>query len=213
LKKVSLDRNVLKNYRPVSNIAAISKYVEKVVTARLCEHINRHDLFEPLQSAYRSQHSTETALLAVQDDFLRVIDQQKNVFLVMLELSVGTALKWFSSYFQSRTNHVTIHGANSDSIDLDDGVLQGTVIGTISLAMYTVPIGDILRHHGMLYHMYADDVQIYLLFDPNLPMEAECALFKLTACVRDIQNRMFSNKLKLNNENTEFLVVAFSNNL
>ena len=229
LKKSSLDRNDLKNYRPVSSISSISKYIEKVVSARLTEHINHHNLFEPLQSAYRNSHSTETALLSVQDHVLKAIDQQKAILFVMLDLSAafdtldhgimlhhfqesfgisGNALQWFSSYFNCRTNHVHVPGADSTTTNLDYGTPQGSVIGPLSFTLYTVPIGEILRKHNMLYHMYADDIQIYSIIDPKIPLDAECALFNLSTCVKDIQHWMVANKLKLNADKTDFIIIS-----
>jgi hypothetical protein len=69
LKKPKLDPEVLKNYRPVSNLTFVSKLIEKVVANRLIDHMKKNDLQEPLQSAYRQFHSTETALLRVQNDY------------------------------------------------------------------------------------------------------------------------------------------------
>ena len=57
IKKQSLDRENLKNYRPVSNLPFISKLVEKVVMERLNCHLDENNLREPLQSAYRAKHS------------------------------------------------------------------------------------------------------------------------------------------------------------
>ena len=70
IKKASLDQNVLMNYRPVTNLAyaCTGKLIEKVVLKRLSEHLSQHGLNEPLQSAYRPQHSTQTALMKVQHD-------------------------------------------------------------------------------------------------------------------------------------------------
>ena len=63
LKKPSADPDVLSNYRPVSNLPFISKVLEKVVSARLSTHKKENNLYETFQSAYRSGHSTEIALL------------------------------------------------------------------------------------------------------------------------------------------------------
>ena len=62
-KKLSLDRNTLKNYRPVSNLSFISKLIEKVVAKQLNELISHEGLLNVNQSAYKSSHSTETTLL------------------------------------------------------------------------------------------------------------------------------------------------------
>jgi hypothetical protein len=63
LKKASLDPGVLGNYRPVSNLAFVSKVLEKVVAERLQSHLREQGMSEFFQSAYRANHSCETALL------------------------------------------------------------------------------------------------------------------------------------------------------
>ena len=64
---------------PVSNLPFISKLIEHVL----------HALKEPLQSAFRAKHSTETALVKVQNDILCAIDEQKVVLLALLDLSAA----------------------------------------------------------------------------------------------------------------------------
>ena len=82
LKKPTLSRNDLKNYRPVSNLNFISKILEKVVANRINEHITRHNLANLNQSAYKRYHSTETALLKLVNDFLHNMDCRKVTALV-----------------------------------------------------------------------------------------------------------------------------------
>ena len=74
LKKSGLDRNVLKFFRPISNLSYLSKLIEKVVATRLSNYMDENNLSEPMQSTYRSGHSTETVLLCVQNNILRAID-------------------------------------------------------------------------------------------------------------------------------------------
>ena len=83
LKKSHLDHEVLGNYRPISNITFLSKLIEKVVAFRLNTYINRHGLLEKMQSAYRTYHSTETALLCVHNDILLSLDRKEHVVVVM----------------------------------------------------------------------------------------------------------------------------------
>ena len=44
---------------------------------QLMDHIHANNLMEPLQSAYKSCYRTETALLKVKADILRVMDNQE----------------------------------------------------------------------------------------------------------------------------------------
>ena len=62
---LKLDQNTLKNYRPVSGLAFLSKILEKVVYAQLKTHLNDNKLIILLQSAYKENHSTETAKLKI----------------------------------------------------------------------------------------------------------------------------------------------------
>ena len=62
LKKVSLDPEEFKNYRPVSNLAFVSKLIEKMVVSQLNLYLANNNLSEVFQSAYRKGHSSETAL-------------------------------------------------------------------------------------------------------------------------------------------------------
>ena len=52
LKKPSLDKNLLKNYRPISNLPFLSKILEKVVLHKLLSHLQENNLSNPFQSAY-----------------------------------------------------------------------------------------------------------------------------------------------------------------
>ena len=91
---------------------------------------------EPLQSAYCTAHSAETALLKVKNEIMTSIYHHEGVFLVLLDLSAafdtvthsilfdrmefelgikGTALMWLKSYFSGRTtNSSNRNGINSE---------------------------------------------------------------------------------------------------
>ena len=81
LKSPKLDPNELKNYRPVSNLSYISKLLERVVARRLNNHMITNGLHEPLQSAYKAGHSTETALLRVHNDVFANMDNLQLLYL------------------------------------------------------------------------------------------------------------------------------------
>ena len=72
------------------------------------------------------------------------------------------ALAWFTSYVIGRRQYVT------SSSSVMHGVSQSSVFGPL-LYLHTTPLGGIVRKHGMMFHFYADDSQIYFSFDSNTP--------------------------------------------
>ena len=107
-----------------------------------------------------------------------------------------------------RTFRVCISGEMSESFTLDYGVPQGSIIGPRTFTRYAQHVATIIRQHGFMFHIYADDIQVYLTFDPKLPGEAACVIFKLSRCVAEIRNWMTRNKLKLNDSKTEFFIAS-----
>ena len=179
----------------------------------------------------KPSHSTETALLRVKNDIVSAIDDKNAVFMVMLDLSAafdtidheifvnrlchtfhikGRAQDWFASYLQNRKSCVCLAGEFSAEHVMSFGLPQGSILGPRRYQMYTHPIGDILRRYNVRFHIYADDTQIYVTFDPRIPGEYERALERLRMCVREIKAWMRQNKLQLNEEKTEFCIFKSS---
>jgi hypothetical protein len=229
LKKPTLDKEVLKNYRPVSNISYVSKIMEKIVCSQIKNHLNQNALQEPFQSAYRELHSTETALLRVKSDIMHAIDDNKAVAVVLLDLSAafdtvdhlillnrlshtfgirGKALAWISSYLKDRSFRVCTGDVSSSKKSLSYGIPQGSVVGPLFFVLYTCCLGTIIRKYNICYHMYADDVQLYLSFDPKVNGAAQFAISQLSTCISEISEWMRTNKLKLNDEKTEFFIAS-----
>ena len=86
LKKPTINRDDMKNYRPLSNLSLLSKIFEKVVACRLNSHINSSHTSKEYQSAYRKFHSTETALLKIHNDILSSMDDNRVTALTLLDL-------------------------------------------------------------------------------------------------------------------------------
>ena len=101
----------------------------------------------------------------------------------------------------------------SERLNLLYGLPQGSCVSPGIFTMYTYPMGAIIRHHNINYHLYADDTQLYVEFDPKVPGDAAVATFKLQACIAELKSWMTVNKLQLNESKTEFLVAASNHNL
>ena len=123
------DPSVPNNYRPISNLSFVSKLLERVVARQLTTHLESNGLIPALQSAYRRNHSTETALLKICNDALMAADNGMVTLVVLLDYSAAfdtvdhsimldilerrcgltdDALRWRTSYLHSRSSLAVI---------------------------------------------------------------------------------------------------------
>ena len=88
-KKTYIPKIKLKNYRPVSNLSFSSKILEKILSQSASSSFKNNHLSNPLQSAYREHHSTESALRKVHNDIIISIDKGEVMALTLLDLSAA----------------------------------------------------------------------------------------------------------------------------
>ena len=140
--------------------------MEHVVGKQLVDHIHRHGLVNSYQSAYKSGHSTETALLSIKNDIHLSLSRGEATALVLLDLSAAfdtidhssllsclldwfgigcSALKWFSSYLTERFQSVKIGSTLSDLQKLLFGVSQGSVLCPLLFSLYTSPLSTLVN--------------------------------------------------------------------
>ncbi|KAF7247270.1 Netrin receptor UNC5B [Varanus komodoensis] len=226
LKKASLDPGMAANYRPVANIPFLGKVLERVVAGQLQALLDETDYLDPFQSGFRPGYGTESALVALYDDLCREKDRGSASLLVLLDLSAafdtidhgilldrlaglgvgGTALRWFRSYLNDRFQKVVLGDYGSAPWQLCHGVPQGSILSPLLFNIYMKPLGEVIRRCGLRTHQYADDTQLYLSFSTN-PGEAVAVLNR---CLAEVMGWMRANKLKLNPDKTEVLLVGGS---
>ena len=142
-----------------------------VVAKQLNEFISREGLLNVNQSAYKSSHSTETALLKIQNDIAFSVDSGKAVALTLLDLSAafdtinhsllydccmhdwfgldGTVL-WIKSYLSNRKQKIKIGDSFSESVILPFRVPQGSVLGPLLFTLYTSPRSQVISKFNLL---------------------------------------------------------------
>jgi hypothetical protein len=101
---------------------------------------------------------------------------------------------------------VVIDSEHSKPVLLKYGVPQGSVLDPKKYTMYAKPLEAIIRKHGLSYHFYADDTQLYISFKPKGDAVKAQSLLLIENCLTDIEGWMRINMLKLNSDKTSYTV-------
>ena len=117
----------------------------------------------------------------------------------------GKALDWFKSYLTGRCQRIKLGDCLSSKSDLTFGVPQGSVLGPLLFTLHTTPLSSLISGHSIPHHLYADDSQLYVSFSSG---DSAAALNGLQSCLASVQSWMLMNKLKLNPDKTEFLLIG-----
>ena len=177
----------------------------------------------PVTTTHCCQYLTSMLL---QESVIRSIDQRKGVILLLIDLSAAfdtidhdillntlsntigvkdRCLSWFAACLQHRQYTVLIAGEQSKPHKLTCGVPKGSVFGP--LLFTKTPLASLLKLHGMTYHLYANDTQLFQDFNLSDNTSPEIAARKMERCFANIRQWMKTNMLKLNDDKTEILII------
>jgi hypothetical protein len=226
LKKPNLDPTLPINYRPISNLNNISKIIERLFLNRLHPHITSSPSFNPMQSAYRSHHSTETSLVHLLDSVYHATDEGLATLLLSLDLSaafdtidhpillkrlstsfgvIGSAHNWLNSYLSDRSSSVRIGSSSSCALSSTCGVPQGSVLGPVLFSIYISPIANIVSQFNVCQQQYADDTQLMIFLSPS---DFDTSILNLQQCLSSLKSWFFHNGLALNADKTEAICLG-----
>ena len=194
--------------------------------AQFLKHLQTNKLLYHPHSAYRSDDSTETALLKICSDILSALDNKNVALLSLLDLSAafdtighsillsrlqtcfgipGSVLSWFESYFSGRFQSVSVHETLSTPSPLLNGVPRGSVLGPILFFLYTYPLFTIANTHLLSHHSFSDDNQLYITGSAS---EISNLVSSTQSCISQLKSWMNVNKLKLNEDKTEMILIS-----
>lgn len=216
------DRCNVSNYRPISLQPIVSKVMERLIHARLMEHLSDNNILSPHQYGFRPQFSTGEALLSVTGDWFEALDKHYEVSTLFFDLtkafdsiphsvvsqklqSIGLSnplCSWFSSYLSNRYQQVVIDGATSQRILVTSGVPQGSVLGPV---LFLVAINDLAHlafSPGTKFALFADDIVLYRTITCTLDFEP------VQDDVTLLANWMDANGLTLNGSKTKFMLLS-----
>jgi len=170
------------NYRPTLLTSVLSKILERMLAAKIIDHLRDNGLVSPEQHGFLTRRSTCTNLLGSQNDwtlnielgfqtavvyidFAKAFDtvSHKRLFVKLHAYGIpGTFLSWLLNFFSDRTHQTKIHSLLSEPENLLSGVIQGSGIGPIKFVMFINDLVDALKQFGVCVKLFADDVKVYI---------------------------------------------------
>ena len=225
------------NYRPVALLPIISKIVERVVYLQLSEYLEENDLLHPSHHGFRSKHNTSTALLHMVDTWMEALENDEISAVIMLDMSAAfdtiqhdilvskmklyglenCALSWVKSYLSGRSQAVYIDGALSDTLDIETGVPQGSVLGPLFYIIFTSDLPEIIHSHvpsnNQTYNAHCEQCgNICCFADDSTFSKCDKDPLELKRSIdetyQQIDNYMSMNRLILNSDKTHLLVMC-----
>ena len=100
---------------------------------------------------------------------------------------------------------VSIHCYTSKPAPISFGVPQGSVLGPALFVLYTASLSTVIEKHSVLHHSYADDSQLQKSAPPH---QIPDLFLSMQKCIDDIKSWMILNKLKLNDDKSEAMIVS-----
>ena len=85
-------------------------------------------------------------------------------------------------------------------------------LGPLLFIIYSSKLFEVIKDRLPVAHTYADDTQLYLSFKLTLSSQFE-AIEAMELCIKAIRAWMITDKLKLNDDKTEFLILVHDNSL
>jgi hypothetical protein len=216
------DKQLIKNYRPVSLLSVISKVFERCIFNKIypfiCNQINN------VQHGFTKGRSTCTQLLHFVNDTCKTLDETGQTDIVYLDFEKafdrvthklllkklqwygigGKLLCWFESYLTDRRQRVVINGVNSQWLPVLSGVPQGSIMGPLLFLLYIDDISSSLNYSKIM--VFADDTKLYMTINSEL----DC--HKLQADLNEIINWSKTWKMNLNVTKCKILTVTRKRN-
>ena len=174
------DKQLIKNYRPISLLPICGKMFEKIIFNSLYSYLNANNLITKNQSGFRPGDSTTNQLLFLVDEIHQAFENPKSLEIraIFLDISKafdkvwheglifklkqngisGSLLNLFESYLFNRKQRVVLNGSYSCYSQIESGVPQGSVLGPLLFLIY---INDLENNIKSNVKFFADDTMLF----------------------------------------------------
>jgi len=174
------DKQLIKNYRPISLLPICGKILEKIIFNNLYSYLHGNNLITKNQSGFRPGDSTTNQLLYFVDEIHKAFDSTESleVRAVFLDISkafdkvwhkgllfkleqngiTGRLRKLMENYLSNRKQRVVLNNFNSEFSEIESGVPQGSVLGPLLFLIY---INDLEKNIKSNIKFFADDTMLF----------------------------------------------------
>lgn len=209
------------DFRPINMLPITEKIIEVAVKNQLAEYIEQNDILIRQQSGFRKQHSCETAINLMLSNWMDNIEKNQEIVAVFLDFKRAfetidrkllikkleiygcdeNALEWFANYLTDRNQKVKIDDKISESITVQNGLPQGSVLSPLLFVLYINDINLIMDHSSL--NLFADDTTMTVA--DNNP---ENAFKKMNHDLAKLDDWLRYNKMALNIKKTNFMHIT-----
>jgi hypothetical protein len=119
-------------------------------------------------------------------------------------ISLYSAHAWLASYLSGRTYFVKVDSGVSDTVSVNSGVPQGSVLGPLLFSTYISPVQRLVESFGINHVAYADDLTLYV----NVQSDTKSSLQSVSNCSSAVSKWFMLNDLLLNPTKSEAMFVG-----
>ena len=172
------DKQIIKNYRPISLLPIAGKIFARLLYDRMFEFFMANSLISKNQSGFRPGDSCINQLLSITHEIYQSFDDNLEVRAVFFDISKAFDKVWhkglifklkqngisdwilniISDFLSFRKQRVVLNGKASPWVSIEAGVPQGSILGPLLFLIYITDLSEDLSTTAKLF---ADDTYLF----------------------------------------------------
>ena len=199
--------------------------------------------WHPNHHAYRKNRNTKTAVIQLYDSWVQAITEGKIATATMVDMSAAfdtvdieillakcklynfgdEAIRLLETYLRNRKQLVSIGGFNSETIELEAGVPQGSILGPILYTVYTNDFPEVVHEQecnegkeeggSIRFKTMCDKCGAVVCFADDstytvISKDTDILTHKVNKKFEEIANYLGDQRLSVNRDKTHLLVLT-----